>query len=297
MQSELDGELETVFVVDGSPDDSADVLRDLLGDGRLSGQLILHSRNFGSYAAIRTGLTAARGDYIAIMAADLQEPPELALRFFELLSSGEYDVGIGARAGRNDPARSSFMARAFWRGYRRFVMPEIPNGGVDIFACTRQVAVHLANLPEANTSMVSQLFWLGYRRAEVPYVRLPRPSGKSRWSFRSKLRYMVDSVFAFTNVPITLLLATGFIGLLVSIVGAGVVLTAWASGHIQVPGYTALILLLLVIWSSLMTSIGVVGSYVWRTYENSKGRPFAVTRAHELYVRELAPAAVPAVQG
>lgn len=295
MQGQLDGELETVFVVDGSPDDSAHVIHALLDEGRLCGQLIMHSRNFGSYAAIRTGLAAARGDYIAIMAADLQEPPELALRFFELLASETYDVAIGARTGRSDPACGSVMARTFWRGYRRFVMPEIPNGGVDIFACTRAVAGQLAGMQEANTSMVAQLFWLGYRRVEVPYVRLPRPSGRSQWSFRRKLRYMIDSVFAFTNLPITLLFLIGAVGLLASCVLGAVVTIAWMTGRIHVPGYTALTLLTLVVWTSLLTGMGVVGSYVWRTYENSKGRPFAVTRSHELFARADAhPSVTPA---
>lgn len=283
LQSSLDAGLEVVFVVDGSPDDSYAVLRELLDEGHLRGQLITHSRNFGSYAAIRTGLAAARGDYIAIMAADLQEPPELAAQFFALLSSGEYDIGVGARTGRNDPARSSVMARTFWRGYRRFVMPDIPNGGVDIFACTRQVASRLASMHEANTSMVSQLFWLGFRRVEVPYERQPRPSGRSHWSFRSKVSYMIDSVFAFTNLPITLLIFIGCLGLIGSTLAAAVVVTAWATGQITVPGYTALMLVVLLMGTALLTGLGVVGSYVWRTYENSKVRPFAVSRSHEVF--------------
>jgi glycosyltransferase involved in cell wall biosynthesis len=283
IQQQVDGELEVVFVVDGSPDNSYDVLRDRLSDGRLRAQLITHSRNFGSYAAIRTGLGAARGDYIAIMAADMQEPPELTLDFFRLLSTGEYDIGVGARTGRDDPVRSSMMSRAFWRGYRRFVMPDIPNGGVDIFACTHQVAAQLTRMHESHTSMVSQLFWLGYRRVEVPYQRLPRPSGRSGWSVRRKLKYMLDSIFAFTNLPITMLIIIGALGLLASSITAATVLGVWAAGGIDVPGYTALMLVTLLMGSALLTGLGVVGSYVWRTYENSKGRPFAVSRSHEIF--------------
>ncbi|MGI8677504.1 MAG: glycosyltransferase family 2 protein [Jatrophihabitans sp.] len=283
IQERLDGEFEAVFVIDGSPDDSYAVLRDLLDTGPLRAQLITHSRNFGSYAAIRTGLGSARGDYIAIMAADLQEPPELTLDFFAWLSSGEYDVGVGARVGRDDPARNSIMSRTFWRGYRRFVMPDIPNGGVDIFACTRQVAAQLTAMHESHTSMVAQLFWLGYRRVEVPYQRLARPSGRSGWSMRRRVKYMLDSIFAFTNLPITVLVLIGALGLLGSAVAATTVFVIWATGGISVPGYTALMLVTLLIGSSLLTGLGVVGSYVWRTYENSKGRPFAVSRSHELF--------------
>jgi glycosyltransferase involved in cell wall biosynthesis len=283
IRTQLDGELEVVFVVDGSPDDSYDVLRNLLADGRLRAQLITHSRNFGSYPAIRTGLGAARGDYIAIMAADLQEPPELTIEFFRLLATGDYDIGVGARTGRDDPVRSSVMSRLFWKGYRRFVMPDIPNGGVDIFACTRQVAAQLTGLHESHTSMVSQLFWLGYRRVEVPYQRLPRPSGRSGWSVRRKVKYMLDSIFAFTNLPITLLIVIGALGLLASSITTVTVLGVWAAGGINVPGYTALMLVTLLMGSALLTGLGVVGSYVWRTYENSKGRPFAVSRSHEVF--------------
>lgn len=283
IQGKLDRALEVVFVIDGSPDDSYAVLRDLLDDGNLRAQLITHSRNFGSYAAIRTGLGAARGDYVAVMAADLQEPPELTLDFFAQLSSGDYDIGVGARTGRDDPTRSSVMSRTFWRGYRRFVMPDIPNGGVDIFACTRQVAAQLTAMHESHTSMVAQLFWLGYRRVEVPYQRLARTTGRSGWSLRHRVKYMFDSIFAFTNLPITMLVVIGSLGLVGSVIAATGVFVVWAAGGISVPGYTALMLVTLLIGSSLLTGLGVVGSYVWRTYENSKERPFAISRSHEVF--------------
>src|SRR5665811_421831 len=103
MADGLDAPMEAVFVVDGSPDGSLLVLRKLLPMSGLAAQLVSHSRNFGSFAAIRTGFAAARGDYIAAMAADLQEPAELVEQFFEHLSSGEYDVAVGVRTGRDDP--------------------------------------------------------------------------------------------------------------------------------------------------------------------------------------------------
>ena len=136
LDRELGGGLEGVFVVDGSPDDSLAVLRKLLPDAAIPSQLVAHSRNFGSFPAIRTGLGVCRGEYVAAMAADLQEPASLILDFFQTLRTGEYDVVVGSRTKRQDPFLSSVLARAFWALYRRMVHRAIPPGGVDIFGCT-----------------------------------------------------------------------------------------------------------------------------------------------------------------
>src|SRR6266436_6363338 len=130
---------EFVFVVDGSPDNCYKLLRDSLPNAPFPSQLVLHARNFGSVAAIRTGLQAGRGAYFGITAADLQEPPELLLDFLVPLANNAADVVVGTRQAREDPAASRIPANLFWRFYRNFVNPDIPPGGVDIFACTRQV--------------------------------------------------------------------------------------------------------------------------------------------------------------
>jgi glycosyltransferase involved in cell wall biosynthesis len=172
-------EFEAVFVVDGSPDRSWSVLKDTLPLQPFSSRLLLLSRNFGSFPAIRAGLSVARGRYIAVMAADLQEPPELVDSFFRLMSSDEADVTVGRRTGREDSWSQRVLSGIFWRLYRRYVVPEIPPGGVDIFGCTSTVASDILNMNESNTSLVSQLFWVGYRRTEVPYGRRVREKGKA----------------------------------------------------------------------------------------------------------------------
>ena len=187
------------------------------------------------------------------------------------------------RETRNDPLRDALPARAFWWLYRRLVEPEIPAGGVDVFGCTRQVADQLLRMDESHTSLVGLLYWVGFRRLEVPYVRAPRPVGKSAWSFRRKLRYLLDSIFSFTDLPITLIIGLGALGVAVSTVWASVVTVAWALGRIDVPGYTPLMLALFFVTSMILISLGLVGSYVWRTYENSKGRPGAIPMTHERF--------------
>jgi glycosyltransferase involved in cell wall biosynthesis len=283
LAAELDGGLEAVFVVDGSPDESGALLRDLLSGSPLRSQLVWRSRNFGSFAAVRTGLSVAKGLYMAVTAADLQEPAELLSAFYALLRTGEYEVALGVRRSRQDPWASSLSARWFWRIYCRWVQPQMPRGGVDAFACTRNVRNALLALREANSSLIGLLIWLGFRRVEVPYDRAGRAYGRSAWTLRKKARYLFDSVYSFTDLPINLLLAVGVSGVLLSTAGAAAVSLAWLLAGVRVAGYTPLMLAILLMGSSTLSGLGLVGSYVWRTYENSKRRPDAVQMLVETF--------------
>jgi len=280
----LDGSLEVVFVVDGSPDGSLRLLRGLLHESRrFSSQLIALSRNFGSFSAIKAGLAEAQGDVVAVMAADLQEPVSLIEDFFSALRTGEHDIAVGARTARADSAGGAAASRLFWWLYRKLVQPEIPPGGVDVFACTRDVAIQLAALEESHTSLVGLLYWLGFRRVEIPYARQPRPAGKSAWSVRKRIRYLQDSIYSFTSLPIAAITVVGVVGVVASVSYAIVIIVFWAAGRIDVAGYTPLMLALLFVASSVLIGLGIVGSYVWRTYENSKARPTAVTMTREQF--------------
>jgi glycosyltransferase involved in cell wall biosynthesis len=274
--------LEAVFVVDGSPDRSYALLRDALPRMPFPAQLLVHSRNFGAFAAIRTGLAAARGEDVAVMAADLQDPIELIERFYDVLARDEADVIIGTRVARADPFLSRVASGVFWWLYRRLVLPQIPPGGVDVFACNRAFRTELLALGEANTSLVGQLFWVGMRRAVLPYERLPRRHGRSAWSFSRKLKYLMDSVFAFSDLPVRLLILVGGLGLGASLMLGSAVGIARLLGYITVPGY-AMTILTLSFFGGLNTfGLGLVGAYVWRAYENTKQRPLAIVqRAHD----------------
>ena len=276
LSKNLESSCEVVFVVDGSPDDSFDILSHVLQTFSLPTQLIRHSRNFGSFAAIRTGMTHALGDNVAVMAADLQEPPELVLQFFRILESGTADVVVGRREGRDDPTLTKASSSMFWRIYRRFVFPDMPEGGVDIFACSRAARDEILALDESHSSLIGLLYWIGFRRVEVPYQRQERQHGVSGWSFKKKVRYLLDSIFSFTDIPLTLLVAVGSIGGIVTIVVGLSVFIAWLLGAVREPGYTPLMLVLLFSTFSLLAALGIIGTYVWRAYENTKRRPGAI---------------------
>ena len=272
----LNNEVEAVFVVDGSPDASFELIQKELPNLPFAAQLIAQSRNFGSFPAIRTGLMAATGEYFGVMAADLQEPPELLISFFQSLSNDECDVAIGTRNARKDPLFSRLASSMFWGLYRKLVVHDMPKGGVDIFGCNNVFKEQLLKLEESRSSLIALIFWLGFRRKFVDYDRQVRQEGKSAWTFKKKLEYMMDSVFAFTDYPIRLLIKMGAIGSLVSAVIGLMVIIARIHGTIAVPGYAATMVVVLLLGTLNLLGLGLVGTYAWRAYENTKQRPLAV---------------------
>lgn len=276
IREELLGGLEVVFVIDGSPDRSYEALQLRLPDFSFPAQIIRHSRNFGSFAGIRTGLTHARGEYFAVMAADLQDPPSAIFDFFKSLTSEPFDVVVGARGKREDPFFTRLFSGIFWSAYRRWVQKEIPEGGIDIFACNKIFCTQLLKLQESNSSLIGLIFWLGFRRKEVTYHRRLRPHGKSAWTFWRKLTYLSDSIYSFSDLPIRILRGVGAFGLLTSAFFGVLVLLARIQGSVSVPGYAATVLIISFFSALNLFGLGVIGSYIWRAYENTKQRPDAV---------------------
>jgi glycosyltransferase involved in cell wall biosynthesis len=248
-------------------------------------QLVELSRNFGSFAAIAAGLERAAGDYFAVIAADLQEPPDLVLEFHKKLTAGEADIVLGHRAGRTDPWASQMLSESFWGLYRRFVVKDMPKGGIDVFGCTRDVRDHLLGLRELNTNLIALLFWLGFRRAFVPYTRQPRREGRSAWTLGRKFRYAIDSIFSFTDLPIRALLFLGALGTAAAVVGAVTVFIGWAMGHIPVLGYTPLMLVITFFGGLTALGLGIIGQYVWLSLQNVRGRPTYVVKSAWVYER------------
>lgn len=280
LDARLEHRMEVVFVVDGSPDASFTLLEQSLPQLPFRAQLLGHSRNFGSFAAIRSGLQVAKGEFFAVMAADMQEPPELLLSFFASLAADECDVAIGTRVAREDPASTRIPSQIFWSIYRKVVVPDMPPGGVDIFGCNRAFRDQLLQLEESRSSLVALIFWLGFRRKLFEYKRLERQEGVSSWTFKKKVDYMLDSIFAFTDYPVRLLVKLGVAGCVFSALLALLVLVAHLLGKIAVPGYATTIIVVLFFGALNTLGIGIVGTYAWRAYENTKKRPLAIIARH-----------------
>ncbi|MCC6486679.1 MAG: glycosyltransferase family 2 protein [Candidatus Hydrogenedentes bacterium] len=286
LNARFGGEFEVVFVVDGSPDRSLQRLSDHLPRARFRSRLMALSRNFGPFAAMRAGLAVARGDIFAVMAADLQEPLELMEKFFRALKNDDCDVAFGCRASRADPVLGRIASVTFWWCYRRFIQRDMPEGGIDVFACNRTFRDQLLSMRESNSSLVGLAVWMGYRRLEIPYARLKREEGRSAWTLRRKLRYFFDSVFSFSDLPFQILLLTGTVTVGVALVLGVVVLIQKLFGQIPVAGYAALVLMIMFFSGLQMVAFGVIGGYLFRTFENTKGRPEYLIQSMRTYETE-----------
>ena len=276
LSEKLNHDLEVIFVIDGSMDKSQDLLVIGCQDMKFKSQIIIHSKNFGSFAAITTGLKYDNSEYSSTYSADCQEPTSLIENFYEILEKDKVDVVFGQRLERQDNILSKIFSNLFWKIYRATIDSDMPRGGVDIFGCNRAFRNELVKLEESRSSLIALAFWLGFERRTVKYSRLAREAGKSTWTFRKKLNYFLDSLFSFTDLPIRVLLGGGAIGVILSLVLGSVILILSLYGDIKVPGYSPTVLLILFFGALNIFGIGLVGSYAWRAYENSKKRPNAV---------------------
>jgi polyisoprenyl-phosphate glycosyltransferase len=275
------GQLEIVFVVDGSPDRSLELIRDYLPRAVPEVQVLSLTRNFGAVRASREGLMRASGDFLTIMAADLQEPPDLAVTLLRTVEAGPCRVAVAVRTERSDPLVTRITSNLAWRVIRKTSLPSLPTGGFDTYAITREVRDHLAGMTEATFSPVAQLLWLGYPFQPVPYGRQRREHGKSTWKMGARARYFIDNVFTVTNAPLTLLVWVGAIAFLGAVVLVVTSVATRLSGSDAPQGFTLLLVVILGAIALQQLSTVILGAYVWRTYQAVLRRPMTVVLDRE----------------
>lgn len=265
-------ELELVAVDDGSGDDSFAVLQRLASsDPRI--RALRLSRNFGSNAAILAGLTYARGDAVVVLAADLQDPPELVPELVAAWEDGA-EVVLAARRRRRDPWLSAILSSIFNRLFRRLVFRDFPPGGFDFLLISRRVATVLVEMGERNSYLFGQVMWVGYKRRMIEYDRAARGEGRSRWTLAKKAKYFVDAFTAFSYLPIRAASLLGFLLALAGFAYAAVVVVLRLTGVISgAPGFTTLTVLILLAAGIQLIVTGLLGEYLWRVLEESRRRP------------------------
>jgi dolichol-phosphate mannosyltransferase len=265
-------ELEVVLVDDGSGDESFAVIHELAARDRRVRALRL-SRNFGSNAAILAGLTYAQGDAVVVLAADLQDPPELIPQLVEAWEQGA-EVVLAARRSRDDPWLSALLSSIFNRLFRRLVFRDFPRSGFDFVLISRRVRGVLVELGERNSYLFGQVMWVGYERRVIEYDRAARGEGRSRWTLGKKAKYFVDAFTAFSYVPIRAASLLGFLLALAGFAYAGVVVVLRLTGAISgAPGFTTLTVLILLAAGIQLIVTGLLGEYLWRVLEESRRRP------------------------
>ena len=281
-------ELEIVFVDDGSKDGTLKVLRSLAAkDKRV--RYISFSRNFGKESAMLAGLRAARGDYVALLDADLQDPPSLLPEMFEFLeeNSDEYDIVATRRMDRKgEPPIRSFFARKFYQLINKISDTEIVDGARDFRLMRRPVVDSILELGEYNRFSKGIFSWVGFKTHWISYENHERIAGQTKWSFWKLFLYSLDGIMAFSTKPLAI---ASMIGILLCAVAfimlAFVFIRALIWGD-PVSGWPSTMCVILLTGGLQLFCTGILGQYLAKTYMETKRRPAYLVRETEKSVEE-----------
>lgn len=261
---------ELVFISDGSRDGTyAEIVKAAAENPRVKGAEF--SRNFGKEAGIFAGLELASGDAVIVMDCDLQHPPQLIPEMWKLWQNG-VEVVEGVKSDRGKESLGyKLSAGLFYRVMSKLIKIDM-SASSDFKLLDRKVVDVLLGLPERNTFFRALSFWAGFRTESLPYEVQERQYGKSKWSFWSLMKYAISNVTSFSTLPLQLVTVMGMISILFSVVLAIQTLVRFLMGN-SLGGFTTVILLILIIGGFLMLSLGIIGHYIARIYEEVKGRP------------------------
>ncbi|MNW45058.1 putative glycosyltransferase CsbB [compost metagenome] len=266
-----DCDFEFVFVDDGSKDKSFSLLlEERKKDHRI--KVVKLSRNFGSMSAIQAGLKQATGDCVGVIAADLQDPPELFKDMIDYWKDGKKIV-LGTREDREESLAQKFFSNTYYFLLEKFALKDYPKGGFDFLLIDKQVVNEVIDIQEKNTNVMSLIYWLGHDQAQIPYTRQERKLGKSRWTLSKKIKLFVDSFVSFSYMPIRVMSFIGFFTALLSFLYGVFVVVCTVFGLIDLQGWTTIIALITFLLGIIMIMLGIIGEYLWRILDESRSRP------------------------
>lgn len=273
--SKLSLEAEFIFVNDGSDDNSLEELISLHHKD-VKVKVISFSRNFGQVPAIIAGLKEVTGDAVVVMSADLQEPIELIEGMISKWKSGN-EIVIGHRIDREDGFIANKASNIFYK-LMKYVNPKMPEGGFDFILIDRKALNILNQIDERNRFFQGDILWLGFNTAFIPYTRLKRTIGKSQWTLSKKLKYFLDGLLNTSYIPIRLMSLLGIcfscFGFLYAII---IAYNRWVN-ETPFDGWAPIMILILIIGGLTMLMLGIIGEYVWRTYDETRKRPIYIIK-------------------
>jgi glycosyltransferase involved in cell wall biosynthesis len=269
----LEMELELIFVDDGSADLSyVELLK--IKSARPATRLIKLTRNFGAVQASKTGLKFASGDCFLILAADLQDPPKLILEMVRKWQEGAKFI-ICVREKRHDPALTTFFAKFYLKLLRSWVVRDYPEGGYDLALMDKAMLPYLQGAGK-NINPNVFAFWLGFKPVAIPYERRARLHGRSRWTFRKKLKFFLDTLLGFSIVPLRLISLTGVFVSFGSLAFVIFVVINGLMNRYEVPGFATLASIIAFLLGLVICMLGVIGEYLWRIFDEVNRMPEAV---------------------
>jgi len=274
-----DLDVELLFVDDGSRDDTRKLLRGFAkADPRI--KVVGFARNFGHQVAVTAGIDAARGDAVVLIDADLQDPPAVVHQMIAKWREG-YDVVYGTRTERaGESAFKIATARAFYRLLNRLSDVPIPLDTGDFRLMSRAVVDTLRAMPERDRFVRGMVSWVGFRQVALPYRRAERFAGETKYPLRKMLRFATDGILSFSTKPLQLSVAMGMVSALLALVGIVYALSLRLFTSIWVEGWTALMIAVLFIGGVQLISIGILGEYIGRIYNEIKQRPLYVVEEY-----------------
>lgn len=268
---------EAIFVDDGSTDGSWEVLRELRREDPGHVVAIRFLRNFGQVSAIVAGFRYARGACVVVLSADLQDPTALIGDMVAAWRRGA-KVVIAARETREDGWLRALTSRAFYGLMKRYAISSLPAGGFDFFLLDREAYEVLAASPEQHRFLQGEVLWFGYEPCVIPYRRRARVTGRSQWSLWHLVKYFIDGFVAFSFAPIRLAAALGILAFLCGVLlSLGLIVQRVWQGTMA-PGWTSLMIAMLLLNGMQMIVLGVFGEYLWRHLELSRQRPLFIVR-------------------
>ena len=277
IQIEMKKKFEYIFINDGSTDNTLSVLR-RLNASNPNVHYLSFSRNFGKEAALYAGLQRATGDYVTVMDADLQDPPELLIEMYAKIQEG-YDVVGTRRADRKgEPPIRSFFAKAFYWLINKISDTEMVDGARDFRLMTRQVVDAILELKEVNRFSKGLFSWIGFDVAYVSYENRERVAGETSWSFWKLLNYSLDGFINFSEVPLKLATWAGTFSFLISLVGILFVVIRKLTIGGSVAGWASLVSIILFIGGIQLLALGIIGNYISKIFLETKKRPVYIVK-------------------
>ena len=268
-----------IFVDDGSKDRTLEICKELkLLDERV--HYLSFSRNFGKEAALYAGLKAATGNYIAVMDADLQDPPELLKDMLSILQNEEQIDCVATRrtTRRGEPPIRSFFAKSFYKLINKISKAEIMDGARDFRMMTRQVVDAVLSMGEYNRFSKGIFGWIGFRTKWLDYVNVERVAGETKWSFWKLFLYAIDGIIAFSTMPLVIASLSGILFCITAILMAVYFAVKTVLYGDPVAGFPTLICLILLIGGVQLFCIGILGQYLSKTYLEAKKRPIYIVK-------------------
>ena len=266
-------EFEMLFIDDGSKDKTLSILKEFAQeDARV--QYISFSRNFGKESAMYAGFCNATGDYVAVMDADMQDPPSLLPKMVEILRSGEYDSVATRRVTRKgEPIIRSFFAKMFYKIMKKVSGLDVVDGARDFRLMKREMVDAIVAMGETNRFSKGIFAWVGFRTHWLPYENIERIAGKTKWSFFKLLKYSLDGIMSFSETPLKMASWGGLFFTAVSMIMLLVVfLRALIFGD-PVAGWPSLVCIVLFVGGIQLFCLGVMGQYISKIYKETKRRP------------------------